>query len=105
MRTLHDDSFELKSEVDSTNSEASIPFDYSTFTEDSNDPFMQDLKPDISKQEDVWSNLGDEKGVDSQELLLSAMCFKNARCGKGESKFSHGKAESSNFSKFDDTLT
>jgi hypothetical protein len=27
--------------------------------------------------------LGDEKGVDSQELLLSAMCFKNARCGKG----------------------
>jgi hypothetical protein len=27
------------------------------FTEDSNDPFMQDLKPDISKQEDVWSNI------------------------------------------------
>jgi hypothetical protein len=121
MRTLHDDSFELKSEVDSTNSEASIPFDYSTFTEDSNDPFMQDLKPDISKQEDVWSNINvkispkhiklskrnsfgyqnlKEKNALSASSSSDASDSSDSECGYIKSGY---VSVSSNFEKFDDS--
>lgn len=69
-RTSKNDSFEVKSEIESTNSEASLQNEYLAFNDDFGSTFSVDVaKP--CEQEDVWSKVAITPNSDSQHPKLS----------------------------------